>query len=398
MAISPAAQTDNRIVGLDGIRGLATLVVIYAHLGLLGFGWVAMESFFVLSGFLITRVLLHDQAVAPSFGVYLKRFYLRRVLRVFPVYYGYLLVLTLLLPVLPAEDEIGRQLPYAYSYVFNFFILFDAHQGTKLLDHLWSMCVEEQFYLIWPLLIAMLPGRKAVWALVALLILAPASRYWVMVQWPSVPGDGLIDNPYLAIYFLTSSHLDAFAIGALLNYFTFRPRVWHLMVVLALTVAAGVAASGWGLRPYVPGGDVLNFGWPMSLPRGGQSVWGYSLINLNCALLIAACCQPGPLQRFFQWRPLEFVGERSYPTYVFHYAILMLFMPARQWLTEIVDSRSLASLLISPIYLAVVLGIAHLIHERVEKPVFRLKNRFSVLGRTAGRKGEPSPSSMGPVP
>jgi peptidoglycan/LPS O-acetylase OafA/YrhL len=374
-----AATADARIAGLDGIRGIATLAVIYAHLGLLGCGWIAMECFFVLSGFLITRVLLNDQSVAPTFGVYLKRFYLRRILRVFPVYYGYLLLLTLLTPVLPPGDEIGRQLPYAYSYVFNFFILYDGHTATKLLDHLWSMCVEEQFYLVWPLLIALLPGRKAAWALWLLVMAAPLTRAWVIMAWPGAPDDGLIENPYLAIYFLTSSHLDAFAIGALLNYVRLRPQPWQLALVLLLTVAAGVAASGWGIRPYVVGGDLFNFGWPMSLPRNWQSVWGYSLINLNCALLIAACCQPGLLQRFFQWRPLEFIGERSYPTYVFHYGILMLFTPAREWLIEAIGSRSLAALLISPAYLAVVLWVAHWIHERVEKPVFRLKNRFSVL-------------------
>lgn len=373
------AARDVRIEGLDGIRGLATLAVIYAHLGLLGFGWIAMESFFVLSGFLITRVLLQDQAVAPTFAIYLKRFYVRRVLRVFPVYYGYLLVLTLLTPVLPPQDEVGTQLPYAYAYIFNFYILSDAHTGTKLLDHLWSMCVEEQFYLVWPLLIALLPGRRAVWALVALLVLAPLSRLWVVTSWPTVAGDGLIDNPYLSIYFLTTSHLDAFATGALLNYFTLRPRAWHLLLAFVLTLAAGVMASGWGIRPYVIGGDIMNFGWPMSMPRNYQSIWGYTIINIDCALLIAACCQPGPVQRFFRWRPLEYIGERSYPTYVFHYGILMLFAPVGTWLTQTLGSRSLAAFLMSPVYLAVVLAVAHAIHERIEKPVFKLKSRFSFL-------------------
>ena len=93
----------------------------------------------------------------------------------------------------------------------------------------------------------------------------------------------MIDNPYLATYFLTSTYYDGFAMGALLNFLPIRPRPWQLLAVLAFTLAAGVAVSGWGIRPYVPGGDLLNFGWPMSLPAHGQSVAGHGSIALEAA-------------------------------------------------------------------------------------------------------------------
>ena len=147
-----------RFDGLDGIRGVCTLFVAYAHFGLWGCGWTAMECFFVLSGFL-TRVLLQDREVAPSFGEYLKRFYVRRVLRLFPVLYLYLLILLLASPLIPAHHRVVQQVPYAALYVFNFWILSTHHTGSSMLDHLWSLGVEEQFYLLWPLLLGLLPRR-----------------------------------------------------------------------------------------------------------------------------------------------------------------------------------------------------------------------------------------------
>lgn len=375
---------DPRIGGLDGIRGVCTLFVAYAHLGLWGCGWVAMECFFVLSGFLITRILIQDRARAPNFGEYLKRFYVRRALRLFPVLYLYLTLVLLFSPLIPPEQNVAEQVPYAALYVFNLWILTDAHTGTPMLDHLWSLAVEEQFYLMWPLLLGLVPTRHIPKLLVSLLLLAPLTRWLVADYWPQSTQDGLIDNPYLATYFLTSSHLDAFAFGALLNFVRFNARGWHLLLALSATLAAGVLASGWGIRPYVPGGDLFNFGWPMSIPKNYQSVWGYSLIAFDCALLIAVASRPGLLQRAMTWKPLVFMGERSYGFYVFHYAVMALFWPLREWIMDWSGSRSFAAAAISPLYLMLIFFIAHLLHEYVEKPTFRLKNRFSFLAPASG--------------
>ena len=97
MSISGAARQAH-IEGLDGLRGIALLMVVIAHLYLLNIGWVGMQSFFVLSGFLITRVLLMDRDRAPTFGSYLKRFYIRRLWRILPLYYGYLAVMLVITP------------------------------------------------------------------------------------------------------------------------------------------------------------------------------------------------------------------------------------------------------------------------------------------------------------
>src|ERR1043165_3191235 len=155
------ASVQPRLAGLDGLRWLVMMMVIAIHLNLFGVGWVGLSSFFVLSGFLITRILFDDLEGTASLGQGLKRFYIRRPLRVFPIYYLYLFVLLALGFVVPVvRQQTSGELPYAFTYVYNLFITTDRHHGTHLLDHLWSLSVEEQFYLLWPFIVYLVGRRR----------------------------------------------------------------------------------------------------------------------------------------------------------------------------------------------------------------------------------------------
>src|SRR5215510_3069464 len=109
VSVSPASArpvaTQGRLAGLDGLRGFAMLMVIAIHLNLFGAGWVGLSSFFVLSGFLITRILFDDIEGTDSLAECVKRFYIRRTLRVFPIYYLYLVVLLVLSQFIPSVHD-----------------------------------------------------------------------------------------------------------------------------------------------------------------------------------------------------------------------------------------------------------------------------------------------------
>lgn len=380
---SPAAPRSGplislgRIEGLDGLRGVALLMVIIAHLFLLNLGWMGMQSFFVLSGFLITRILIKDKHAAPDFRGFLGLFYLRRVLRVFPLYYSYLLVIMLGAWLAGELAPMREHLPWAFSYTYNYFHTVADYQHSYFFSHLWSMSVEEQFYLIWPLVIWLTPSRHLNTLLTAVVLAGPAVRYGIHLSWP--PGLGFDLNPRipLAAYLLTPSHLDAFAAGALVNLVRWRPRYVHVLVALALLLALGMAVNGPGLGPAYPGGPVLSLGWPLMMPRGLQYVWGYSLVNLFWVLTILAIVNPANPGAPFQWRLFDWLGKRSYSSYLVHYPILLAMFPLWGWCQELTGGRLSGTLLLMTVYLPLTFAVADFTYRYIELPTLQLKERFS---------------------
>ncbi len=388
------SSTQGRLVGLDGLRGLAMLLVILVHLNLFGAGWVGLSSFFVLSGFLITRILFDDIAGTDRLGECLKRFYIRRTLRVFPIYYLYLSILLVLgLFVEVVHRQTSGELPYAFAYVYNLFLTTDKHHGTHLLDHLWSLSVEEQFYLLWPLVVYFVGRKRLPIVLVAILVATPLLRWATVEFWPPPIGFQHFvprEKVYFATYFSTFSHLDGFAFGALLNYIRIRPQVWWLLVSIVVSYAVAVPLWGWGIVPEWRHAPPLALGYPLSMPGGYQWVWGYSVIYFNCALLIYTICHRNPVQTFFSHPFLDWLGKRSYAIYIIHYPLLFAMEPLLHALQDWLGHGYLATFCFIPFYVPVVLTLAHLTHEGFEKPLLKLKDRFSTpRRRPVASKGTP---------
>ena len=300
------------------MRGLAILLVLVSHLmlfnnrtgsrfgdslsALRGLGWVGVDLFFVLSGFLITGILfdtLHD----PH---YFRSFYMRRFLRIFPLYYGFLFFLLVLGHWGPGMHFVWNGRQYVLlTYLQNTGIWFpvtDFHPGVWAdLDHFWSLAVEEQFYLFWPLLVFLVRGRRRLIALaLALSGIALVLRI-VMYLHGSSP---------LLIFMLTPCRMDTLLLGGLVALVVrgdsdWIPRRWMLPVALI---------AAWSL-PRTPlwhlGTDMRDFFF--------GATFGYSVIALGCVAVLIASLEPESIaHRIFRWSWLRSLGKYSYGIYVLH--------------------------------------------------------------------------------
>jgi peptidoglycan/LPS O-acetylase OafA/YrhL len=160
-----------RLPELDSLRAFAVLAVVWSHssninIGISGFQGVLL--FFVISGFLITGILLNARAAEASPWSVLYAFYARRFLRIFPIYYAVLFV-ALAVGFPSVRDAIGWHLAYLSNWYF-------AYQGFDKVSHLWSLAVEEQFYLVWPWLVLLVPSAALPWIIGATILVGPISR------------------------------------------------------------------------------------------------------------------------------------------------------------------------------------------------------------------------------
>lgn len=317
------------IKGLDSIRAISMILVLLVHMRLLGFGWVTIQTFFVMSGFLITRILLNMRE-RHEIGGYLKIFYMRRTLRIFPIYY---LVLCLFVAVVLAAGIQGperEQSIYAFFYVWNWFAAFHEGPQANALSHFWSLAVEEQFYLAWPLLVFFARGATFWKVALAIVLAGPVLRLGAALLWPHL--DGVLADTHKAVYQLSTTHLDAFATGALLCYVVKDPRsrrftATHLMLAAVLAVALGMLASGPGIRHGGPYNVPFNFGYPIHMAQNWQFVWGYSVLNLLSAALLLLVAQGRFLTPLFQNRLLTRMGTITYGAYVIHLPLMHLCVP-----------------------------------------------------------------------
>jgi peptidoglycan/LPS O-acetylase OafA/YrhL len=299
-----------RIVSLDGIRGIAVLLVAAFHFGLLPFGWMGVQMFFVLSGYLITAILARERAYPLSF--YLKRFYWRRALRIFPLYYAFMGVCAVLFFVVRRKSLLVfiPLLTYTYNWVKCTTHAYD----DSVVDHLWSLAVEEQFYLVWPVIVYLLPMGVLRALVAAMLIVAPALRVLAAFMMPAT-------EPGVFQYYATVAQLDAFAAGAAVAVFRFtrlrdaRGAFWVWMAVLC--AAGAVESMSAGAQP-----NTATLGFPIFMPAKFEFAWGYTLIDIGCALAILACVRGRPVARVLEHRVLTRLGQVSYGFYVFHLPIL----------------------------------------------------------------------------
>jgi peptidoglycan/LPS O-acetylase OafA/YrhL len=367
-----------RIRELDGLRGLAILAVLLCHylsgqehgnltpwlrqmISASNIGWTGVDLFFVLSGFLIGGILL-DERDAPH---YFRAFYLRRVHRILPIYYGWTLLFAVVVLASfsgwfglasPDRGELWV-VPVQLAFIQNLFSSWTPLQ-TKWFAATWSLAVEEQFYLFVPLLIRWLPRRRLVAILVAIVCLAPFLRLLVFRYGP-------LDGPRV----LLPCRADALAMGALLaagwrnvRFRDFlRTHERHLQISVLLLLA-GVLAM---LRSLIGGPNLV------------QATIGYTwmAVLFGGLLLLALAQSPGWFAAAMRWAWLRSLGEVSYCVYLVHFPFLFF---AHQWITKSGPRlESWRDVGVTALALAATMGFAALSWRWLEKPMIRAGHRHS---------------------
>ncbi|HEU0093966.1 MAG TPA: acyltransferase [Vicinamibacteria bacterium] len=322
-AAAPALG-ERRVAELDGLRGVAVLLVILCHYvsnvlprgehpalrSTMSWTWSGVDLFFVLSGFLIGGILL-AQRESPR---YYRTFYLRRACRIIPIYVvvvGVAFAFTELAQrgLVPAAPF--RKLLPAWTYLTftqNLFMAYYDAFGSQFLSPTWSLAVEEQFYLLVPLLVRLVPPRRLPLLLVAGILAAPVMRLWFGIR-----ADG---TPPLAVYVLMPARADALLLGVLAawawrdegfrNFFR-DAGAWVLVPVASCAAAVAVLARG--------GGDQLT----PEMAHGG-----YSWLALGYAFVVLAAAGPAPSLGLLRWGPLQGLGRVSYTTYLLHLPVLRI--------------------------------------------------------------------------
>jgi peptidoglycan/LPS O-acetylase OafA/YrhL len=346
------------IAGLDGVRGLAVLLVLLFHNGALDAGWIGVQIFFVLSGFLITRLLVR-QKDAPL-GAYLKNFYGRRFLRIFPAYYACLIALWAAMHWV--ETTKANELVYAFTYTYDFYHASRRFVHTPLLSHFWSLAIEEQFYLVWPAVVFACPRDRLKYPFAAIAVLGPLVRLvtFVLLTHERI-GSG---NPWRDVYVLPTSHFDAFAMGGLLC--VAWPRISRALFLSALgTFVALVVVQKWITH--------ARSGLLIGLPHAYEYAWGYSIVDVLAGMLIVVVADGTFATSFFRWRPMSYLGKISYGVYLFHYPLTLISGPLSRRLVPSPEWAPYASFAID---FAAAFLVAAVSFELMERPLLRWKDRW----------------------
>ncbi len=392
---------DPRLSGhmpaLDGVRGLAIAMVCALHfvgdtrpMGTLdsavvracNFGMYGVDLFFVLSGFLITGILFDDKE-APD---YFRSFYTRRALRIFPLYYGVLAVVFLLVPLVPRMqgtdlDTVGSQQTWAWLYGVN---VLDAIQGGyawQYLDHFWSLCVEEHFYFFWPLVVWCLPRRTLLRVAAAMVAFSLVSRM-ILAETSAV-------SP-LTLYVLTPFRLDSLGIGALLALWVRRPGGLDAARDASRWIAGGAAGlyvATWAL------GQVTRTGW------AALHELRVTLLSVVFMTLVAQAlgAPHGWLARAMRVPALRQLGKYSYGLYVFHHfaSYYLQHHDIESALTRRIGSHAMAVAVQASVGFTMSLAVAVVSFHVFESPVMGLRKR---LLRGGGRAAVPASVTPTPAP
>lgn len=366
------------IPGLDGLRAIAFLLVYALHTDYLQIGWIGVQFFFVLSGFLITGILLDMKKSLPPRD-YFSKFYGRRFLRIFPLYYFYLLLMSgvavglIAIAFRPNYMKLFlEQTKYAVFYVYNFFFATKFFVQSNFLDHLWSLSVEEQFYIFWPLLIMLVPEKALKKLFIAFIVLGPVLRLGLFLLHQSGAFRFLVDPAPWFIYPLPFSHIDAFAFGAYLSRYSIPHAKKQFFLLSGLLPVIGFTSQYIATGKF---GMISAFGFPLFLGEGYMFIWGYSLLNYFFAVTLCAVAREGLFLRFLDWKPMQYLGKISYGLYVYHLPIIWFATRVRDFGLPELPTRILILLIASPATLLVAAASYHW----MEKPILNLKDRLFPL-------------------
>jgi peptidoglycan/LPS O-acetylase OafA/YrhL len=358
---------------LDGLRGVAILLVVMLHLTMwihdpsgvtfllkriFFFGWSGVDLFFVLSGFLITGILDDAKGTTNYFRV----FYARRMLRILPLYYGALLVV-FVTPHLVSTPGIARFLVPLKDQLWYWFYLQNVHPLSHpfigLVGHFWSLAIEEQFYLVWPVIILLLSRNRALWVCAAILPFSIAYRALTSYAMPE-----------LGSYTATLAHLDGLAVGSALALLYRTPgatdRIKRRLPLITAVSVAGMLILYTGLISELK-------------PTTHVLLGAFVAVAYGCVLTYAVEQRDGPLASFLRSKSMRFFGRCSYGMYVLHIPLISIgvtltgLTPGR---LRFFGSELTGALLFIGFFLGAVTIAAWISYNVYEKRFLRLKRRF----------------------
>ena len=372
-------HNSTRLEELDGIRGIAISAVFLFHLGpmiseridsqidrfivrMFDLGWAGVDLFFVLSGFLITSILLETKQTQG----YFKNFYARRILRIFPIYYFSLIAVAFVFLRFPTIREKYSDLydsqGWYWLYLQNWMQATNLQFHPSLFGHFWSLAIEEQFYLFWPLLVWLL-DRSTLRVVCCGLIGLSFSLRMIL--------GGIDFSPEVQkfLYFSTITRLDCLAIGSVAATF-----------LLGRTIASQQLRR-WSLSLGIPSLVVLVF----IIVRGPLTIennWPMTTFGLTftAAAALALLLYGLAGSRFLRLRPLKAIGKYSYALYIFHWPVIVV---SYYFLVH----AKIDGAFFIPIYVLLTISfsflLAFLSWHAIEKRFLALKGRFESKKRPA---------------
>jgi peptidoglycan/LPS O-acetylase OafA/YrhL len=361
---------------LDGVRGVAILLVVLRHffmgmqnefgwddplLRVFRLGWVGVDLFFVLSGFLITSIL--DDSKQKGSAGYFKNFYARRALRIFPVYYLALLAMLALRVLWPGVDAGEAHPGWQWVYLTNVVQAAENTHAFGITGHFWSLAVEEHYYLVWPAMVLVLSRR-------GLMIIAALAAIVALLLRVTQVADGQLQ---MAAYVLTPMRMDSLAAGSFLALLlrSERPLMAYFKPALATALIAGLGFTAilfWR----------NNFDYRDAL----IGTFGMSFLWALFAATIVLALTWRPLELAFTAPALRWFGKISYGLYVWHAIVFGLV-----FYTDIARSLrpfdgAAQALSIAAVALGLALAVTLASWHLWEKPFLRMKAIFA---------GEPRP-------
>jgi len=378
---SEPATAIARLPALDGLRGIAILLVLSHHYGVIaGFpgpqqiaagrlierlcyaGWAGVDLFFVLSGFLISSILLATRDTRS----YFKTFYVRRVLRIFPLYFGTLVLGLVILPrvaPLPASfmGQAGEHAGWLWTYTTNIGLALGAVSTFGVFDLYWSLAIEEQFYFVWPGLVRLTRTRTLAITCGVVVLGALAWR----AIWIAHGG------PWSSVYRFTPTRLDELAMGALVAIAVrdkdVRARLTRVMPAMFPTSLLAFGAMFLRFDPFYPS-------------VRGVEVAGHSVLAVlfACVIFTAATSPVGWLATRLSASWLRAWGRVSYGAYVWHWPLrLALEGPYRRIAWTGAAAHFLQASLFFAVGLAGSYAIAWLSYHAYERHFLKLKRKVS---------------------
>jgi peptidoglycan/LPS O-acetylase OafA/YrhL len=387
---------------LDGLRGIVAIFIVLYHWPMqylsTSVGGELLQWFYVMSGYLICRILVFDKANHPTFGSYIGRFYYRRSFRIFPLYLAYVFIGIALyfasfgFPFLKQfAGEVGQNWGYLFTYTYNYmglgnFLMDRDYNSSFFFGHMWSLSLEEQFYIVIPFLVYFLSIRQLKIVMIAAIFLGPALRavfFNLLSTWN--PDD--IHWAAVTTFRMGHTQIDSFGWGCLLAITGFKwiKRPFRAFVLFLAFMAVVYIFNRWLVT--MQGSSFAEIGANRRLEvwffHNYQHLYVISMINFAPTLIILAFERGFDIPWLFRNKFLSYLGKISYGVYVYHVPVLYLwlvsyhkFMPFRPDVNSPFLHHFGFELIAFVVYWVLLVGVSHLSFVHFEVYFLHWKERL----------------------